>query len=68
MSTNSIIQTISEKQMDRKDFLRYCGIALLSLVGLKTFVSIITQSDKKFSNLESEKKATHGFGGGKYGA
>jgi len=61
-----IIQTIRDKEMDRKDFLKYSGLALLSVVGLKTIATLLTQPEpKKLS--ESQNKSTHGFGGGKYG-
>ena len=54
--------------MDRKDFLKYSGLVLLSLVGLKTVVNLLNQSDKhKLTVLEPKNEATHGFGSGKYG-
>jgi hypothetical protein len=61
-----IIQTIRDKEMDRKDFLKYSGLALLSVVGLKTIATLLTQPEpKKLS--ESQNKSSRGFGGGKYG-
>jgi len=65
----NIIKTISDKEMDRKDFLKYSGIALLGLVGLKTIISVLTQPDNHNVNtVNSHKDVKNGFGGGKYGA
>lgn len=61
----NILQTIKTQEMDRKDFLRYCGFVLLGLVGLKTFISLLSQTGTELS--DSTKKSTHDFGGGKYG-
>jgi hypothetical protein len=67
--SKNIIKTIGDKEMDRKDFLKYSGVVMLSLVGLKAIISILSQSDDhKTSVINSQQRATHGFGGGKYGA
>ncbi len=66
-----IIQTIRDKEMDRKDFLKYSGLFLLSIVGLKTIISLLTQMDtSKPVTLQQPKveASGRGFGGGKYGA
>ncbi|MFZ2125364.1 MAG: hypothetical protein WA087_01195 [Candidatus Saccharimonadales bacterium] len=69
MIDNKIIKAISDKGMDRKDFLKYSGVVLLSLVGLKTIISILSQSDNhKITVAESQQQAVRGFGGGKYGS
>lgn len=52
--------------MDRKDFLKYSGLALLSVVGLKTIATLITQTESK-KLAESNTKSARGYGGGKYG-
>lgn len=65
----NIFKAIGNKDMDRKDFLKYSGLVLLSIVGLKTFVSLLSQSDNHtIPALGSQKEATRGFGSGKYGA
>jgi hypothetical protein len=64
-----IFKAIGNKEMDRKGFLKYSGLVLLSIVGLKAFVSLLSQSDNRIINtLVSKKEATRGFGNGKYGA
>lgn len=66
MIDKDIIKTISDKEMDRKDFLKYSGLALLSVVGLKTIATLITQTESK-KLAESQSKTGRGFGGGRYG-
>jgi hypothetical protein len=60
----NIIQTIRNKEMDRKDFLKYSGLAVISVVGLKSVATMLMQHDDK---QVSHKQATRGFGSGKYG-
>lgn len=64
MTNKNIIQTISEKEMDRKEFLKYSGVALLSLVGLKGLATLINSGE--FLS-DSKKSETRSFGNGKYG-
>ncbi len=63
-----ILRAIKSQEMDRKDFLKYCGLVLLGLVGFKTLVSLLEQADKQILSGKDSKKATRGFGSGKYGA
>jgi len=63
----NIIQTISEKEMDRKDFLRYSSLALLGFFGLGRVVNLINQSESKITVIEQKKELSRGFGSGKYG-
>lgn len=63
-----IFQVIKRQEMDRKDFLKYCGLVLISLLGFKTLVSLLEQADKQILSGKDSKKATRGFGSGKYGA
>lgn len=63
MINKNIIQSIGDKNMDRKEFLKYCGLILLSLVGFKAIVNILTQQ----GDFDISKN-DNGFGGGKYGA
>ncbi len=69
MVNKSILQKISDQEMDRKDFLKYSGMVLLGVVGLKTVATLLFRpSDQKIVALDSSKNASHGFGGGRYGA
>ena len=67
MINKETIQTIKDKEMDRKDFLKYSGLVLLSVVGLKTVATFLNQSNQS-KIVASNKDARRGFGGGKYGA
>ena len=65
-----IIKNIQNKEMDRKDFLKYGAMAVVSLVGLKGVVTLLTSHDGNSKSLpvENHKSQTSGYGGGSYGA
>lgn len=50
--------------MDRKDFLKYSGLVLLSVVGFKGIAGLLTHPEK---HLGRSNESGRGFGGGKYG-
>lgn len=52
--------------MDRKDFLKYSGLVLIGLVGLKGVVTLLTKPDT--ATVANTTKTSRGFGSGKYGA
>jgi hypothetical protein len=65
---NKYIQTVLNKEMNRKEFLSYLGMFFLTIFGISTLL-------KNLSNLNSPSKKTisskstnkTGFGGGAYG-
>jgi len=63
VSKKNIIQIIREKEMDRKDFLKYSGLAIASIIGFKAVITLFTQD-----NSSKSQQSSRGFGGGKYGA
>lgn len=69
MINKNTIQKISDQEMDRKAFLKYSGIVLVSLVGLKGVVALLTTNDanKLISIKPDSSETARGFGGGKYG-
>lgn len=72
MINKSIVQKIRDQEMDRKTFLKYSGLMLVGLVGLRGAVALLTGADThqnmaSQSNLETSKANPRGFGGGKYG-
>ena len=67
MSKKNIIQTIRQKEMDRKDFLKYSGVALLGLVGLRGIAALLTAPETQSLNSNQKEKG-RGFGNGRYGA
>jgi hypothetical protein len=67
VAKKDIFQTIKNKEMDRKDFLKYSGLTLATIVGLKGVISILSQDDGRKNVNSTQKQSTHGFGSGKYG-
>lgn len=69
-----LIQSITNKDMSRKDFLRYSGVVLLSVLGLKGIIALLSSSNlstqHKTSNTDNNDPnlAKRSFGSGKYGA
>lgn len=60
-----LIQKIGEKEMDRKEFLKYSGVVLLSIVGLRSIANVIL--DEKNTKIIVKDDGPRGFGSGKYG-
>jgi hypothetical protein len=68
VSKKNIIQTIKDKEMDRKDFLKYSGVALLGVIGLRGIASLLAIPDVQKPSSTAQKSERSGFGSGKYGA
>ncbi len=64
----NILKKISDQEMDRKDFLKYSGLVLLGVVGLKTVASLLFKVGDQQVITQTDKNNTRGFGSGKYGA
>lgn len=62
----SIIQKLGDKEMDRKDFLKYSGLALIGVIGLQGILSLISKIDKP-PVAHQAQQSSRGYGGGKYG-
>lgn len=68
MINKDIIKKISEQEMDRKDFLKYSGLAIVAVAGLKTVLNFLSDPNShKVKIVETTKQSPRGFGGGKYG-
>lgn len=67
MINKDIIKKIGEKEMDRKDFLKYSGLALVAVAGLKTVINVLSDPNGHKIKIVDNKQASRGFGGGKYG-
>lgn len=64
-----MIQTIRDQEMDRKEFLKYGGIVVVSLLGFRGLLTLLDPTAKPHVIVRTqEKTATKGFGSGKYGA
>ena len=63
-----VIKKIGEREMDRKDFLKYSGLAIVAVAGLKTIINFLSEPNgQKTKVIETAKQSSRGFGGGKYG-
>lgn len=68
MNAKEIFKVVREKKMDRKDFLKYVGLFLLSIVGLKTFAGLLMESgDYAVGNTTQPNNGAGGYGSSKYG-
>jgi len=54
--------------MDRKDFLKYSGVVLVGIVGLKGIISLLTTPNEHPNVGIVEKNESRGFGSGRYGS
>ncbi len=68
MINKKILQAIGDKEMDRKDFLKYSGLVLVGLVGLRGVIALLTQKEQTNSLTDKTDQSSRGFGSGKYGA
>lgn len=65
------LQNLRDQEMNRKDFLKYSGVVLLSLLGIKGIITLFEPSTRHQTIVNTTQKsetATKGFGSGKYGA
>ena len=68
MISKGTIQAIKDKEMDRKGFLKYTGLLVLSLVGLKTVISLLSQPDNnKIITSKRGRDIASGYGNSGYG-
>ena len=65
MINREILAKLRDKEMDRKDFLKYSGVVLLAAVGLKGVLALLAPADKPIVSTATDQK--RGFGAGKYG-
>lgn len=70
MNAKRLLQTLEEKDMDRRDFLRYAGAAVLGIVSAKTALGLIIPEEmtKLPAQQAPQANAGGGFGRSKYGA
>lgn len=58
------IQELLQEEISRKDFLKYIGLALLSMVGVASFLQSLASN---FSKSTTAKKEIGGYGSTPYG-
>jgi hypothetical protein len=65
MSAYKLLQSIGEKEMDRRDFLKYMLFVTAGIVGLKSLLSLIAAVDIN-PNLTVTKQPDNTRGNGTY--
>lgn len=60
-------QTLLDKQVSRKDFIRYVGVTLISVIGVGKLLATLLENYEKTVKPKQQKAETRSFGGGKYG-
>lgn len=65
MINRDTVTKIRDLEMDRRAFLKYSGLLLLSVVGLQGVLSVLSKIDKQ--PVTAQPHSGRGFGAGKYG-
>ena len=71
MVDTSVLKRIREQEMDRKEFLKYSGLVVLGLVGVRGLISLLDPLARPNyvpkQTQQTSQPASRGFGSGKYG-
>ena len=67
MIKNQTIQKFLEREVDRKEFVKILGAALLGVVGFTSFVKNIEKFALVSNKPKTEKKIESGYGYSAYG-
>ncbi len=65
---NKYLQKLLDTPMDRKQFLRHLGVAILGIIGINQMISLLLQSHPETRKLTESTKTKSKFGGGRYGS
>jgi len=66
MANDSLTKKILNKEVDRKQFLQFLGVAVGGVIGANTLISTLVDPNKSFGKSKSSVKS-RSFNGGKYG-
>lgn len=67
MSVNKILSALSEKEMDRKEFLKYMMFVMAGIAGIKSLLSLIAAVDMNPDlSLSKHTGKGGGYNGGRY--
>ena len=72
MSISELLKTVGEREMSRKDFLRFVFFVIVSLIGLKNLLSLIANvnlhSDIRLDGRPDSvaDDSSGGYNGGRY--
>lgn len=63
------LDTLLQKEVTRKEFLQFAGVALISLLGFSNFLHLISKFAHSSHHTAStvESKGQHGFGSSRFG-
>ncbi len=63
------LNQLLDKEVDRKDFLKHVGVAIIAVAGVSTLMSNLTslQGSSSTKGVNSGTKSTHGYGLSAYG-
>mgnify|MGYP001090917300 CR=1 FL=1 len=62
------LKKLTDKEMDRKDFLKYSGVVLLGVIGLKGVMALLTQAEKPIASDTQANRSGKGCWGSRDGA
>ena len=70
MNAKRLLNDLEDKDMDRRDFLKYAGMLVLGVVSAKTALGLLIPEEMtKMPTTETPKQSTgRGFGASRYGA
>ena len=66
MFKNTTIQELLSKEMNRKEFLQVMGAAILGIIGISGFLSILNKFAKT-QTKQPKQNVTSGYGSSAYG-
>jgi len=67
MALKEQIAALSQKEMDRKDFLKYTGSVLLAAVGITGIVRVILSAHQQTGTSTRNQEDLSGYGMSAYG-
>lgn len=69
MNAKRLLHNLEEKDMDRRDFLKYAGALVLGVVSAKTALGLLIPEEMtKLPTGDNKQKTGRGFGASRYGA
>lgn len=60
-----LLTKFSTTKLTRKEFLTYLGVLTLGILGISSFLKLVTETNQSF--FKKSSKLTTGFGSGPYG-
>jgi len=71
MNAKRVLQDLEDKDMDRRDFLKYAGVFVLGIASAKTALGLILPpvQETQFATKDTARRSNsgRGFGRSKYG-